>query len=51
MAELKRKQIYDFRERFQMVSEGFFAGKMPTPARFDEPNPWLAGAGGSDRTD
>ncbi|MBD0702304.1 hypothetical protein CF597_04670 [Pseudomonas sp. PSB1] len=40
---LKRKQIYDFRERFHMVFEGFYAGKMPTPARFDEPNPWLVG--------
>ncbi|QXG23507.1 Imm41 family immunity protein [Pseudomonas viridiflava] len=38
---LKRNQIYDFRERFKMVFEGFFAGKMPAPTRFDEANPWL----------
>ena len=38
---LKRNKIYDFRERFKMVFEGFFAGKMPAPTRFDEANPWL----------
>lgn len=37
----RRKQVYDFRERFRLVFDGFFAGEMPSPARFGEPNPWL----------
>lgn len=38
---LRRNQIYDFRDRFKLVFESFFAGKMPIPGYFTEPNPLL----------
>lgn len=36
-------QLYDLRERFQLVFEGFFHGDMPAPDSFDVRNPLLVG--------
>ncbi|MCU7248005.1 immunity 41 family protein [Pseudomonas koreensis] len=41
---LKRKQVYEFRFRFKLVFEGFFAQKMPSPDYFSEVNPLLLGS-------
>jgi len=38
---LKRKEVYDLRERMQLVFEGFFAGRMPATSIFSDPNPLL----------
>ncbi|ROL94155.1 hypothetical protein BK636_02050 [Pseudomonas chlororaphis] len=38
---LKRAQLYDCRERFQMVFEGFFSRNMPEQKLFEEENPLL----------
>lgn len=38
---LKRKEVYDLRERIQLVFEGFFARKMPAPSIFSASNPLL----------
>ena len=48
---LRRTQVYDFRERFKMVFEGFFAEEMPTTAYFAEPNPLLVESSCTDRTE
>jgi hypothetical protein len=38
---LKRAQLYDCRERFQVVFEGFFSRNMPEQNIFEEENPLL----------
>lgn len=38
---LKRAQLYDCRERFQVVFEGFFSRNMPEQKIFEEENPLL----------
>ena len=38
---LKRAQLYDCRERFQVVFEGFFSKNMPEQNIFEEENPLL----------
>ncbi|WP_226501508.1 Imm41 family immunity protein [Pseudomonas sp. MWU16-30322] len=38
---LKSKEVYDLRERMQLVFEGFFAGRMPATSIFSDPNPLL----------
>ena len=42
---LKRAQVYELRERFQLVFEGFFSKDMPTQDCFEIPNPLLGSVG------
>lgn len=40
--KIKKEDLYDFRERIQMVFEGFFMGEMPDfDLAFEEQNPLL----------
>ncbi|MCW3479679.1 immunity 41 family protein [Neisseriaceae bacterium JH1-16] len=38
---IENRAIYDWRERIQLVFEGFFKGEMPDQAWFEENNPLL----------
>jgi hypothetical protein len=38
---LKRCQLYELRERFILVFEGFFKGEMPNPNSFEAANPLI----------
>ncbi|CAB3808896.1 hypothetical protein GCM10011400_71320 [Paraburkholderia caffeinilytica] len=40
---LTRDEIYEFRERIQIVFEGFFSKHIPERVEFAEPNPLLNG--------
>ncbi|RIA31599.1 immunity protein 41 of polymorphic toxin system [Ectopseudomonas oleovorans] len=40
---LKRHQLYELRERFVLVFEGFFSGKMPSQECFENTNPLVTG--------
>ncbi|WP_091193658.1 Imm41 family immunity protein [Formivibrio citricus] len=43
---LKTEQVYECRERLQLVFEGFFSGNMPAISQcFDLPNPLLQSSG------
>ena len=42
IGNLKRREIYDYRERFQLIFEGFFSGEMPGKDDFDLKNPLLS---------
>ena len=41
---LEREEIYEFRERIQLVFEGFFEKRIPERAVFSEENPLLNGS-------
>ncbi|WP_085711586.1 MULTISPECIES: Imm41 family immunity protein [unclassified Pseudomonas] len=42
---LKRSELYEIRQRFRSVFEGFFSGQMPSLKYYDEQNPLLIDQG------
>jgi len=43
ITNIKRRELYELRERFQLVFEGFFSKDMPDQKSFTEQNPLLVG--------
>lgn len=41
ITNLDRDELYEFRERFQLMFEGYFRGSMPPQSIFDKINPLL----------
>jgi len=42
ITNLSRDEVYDAKERFQLVFEGFYEGRMPEPTAFEQQNPLFA---------